>query len=139
VLDLDALRAVFLGDQAAAARDHAAALFAELAGDRGTDYSRTPSAWLLRLVRRARRNRCAHWPQEGADVCFVAAHMGRLECRGCSVRTGRALAGSLDADRCDVCRERVELESFAFHAGATLLVTGRHCGGCRATVYGEAA
>jgi hypothetical protein len=137
VLDLDALRRVFLNDQAAAAHEHAVALFAGMAGTRGTDYSRTPSAWLLRLVRRARRNRCAHWPREGADLCFVAAHLGQLECRACSVRTGRALAGSLDAARCDVCRERAELEPFAFHAGATLLVTGRCCAGCRPTVYGE--
>jgi hypothetical protein len=43
-MDLDDLRRVFLDDQAAAAREHAAALFAEMAGDRGVDYSRTPSA-----------------------------------------------------------------------------------------------
>lgn len=139
MLDLDALRRVFLDDQAAAAHEEAAALFAGMAGARGVDYSRSPSAWLLRLVRRARRNRCAHWPQEGVELCFVAAHLGHLECRACSVRTGQALAGSLDGARCDLCREAAELELFAFHAGTTLLVTGRHCGGCRPTVYGEAS
>lgn len=69
-------------------------------------------------------------------MCFVAAHHGQMECRPCSVRTSRALAGSLDAARCDLCRERAELEPFAFHAGTTLLVTGRCCADCRATVYG---
>lgn len=137
--DRDELRRVFLDDQSAAAHEHAAALFAELAGPRGVDYSQRPSAWVLRLVRRARRNRCAHWPQEGSQLCFIAAHLGDMECRACSVRTARALAGSLDEVRCDLCRERAELEPFAFHAGTTLLVTGRCCAGCRAMVYGEAA
>jgi len=134
--DRDELRRVFLADQSAAAHEHAAALFAELAGPRGVDYSGAPSGWLLRLVRRARRHRCAHWPCEGAELCFVAAHVGQLECRACSVRTGKALVGSLDEARCDVCREAAELEPFAFHAGTTLLVTGRCCAGCRPTVYG---
>jgi hypothetical protein len=69
---------------------------------------------------------------------FVAAHLGRLECRACSVRTAKALAGSLDAARCDLCREVRELEPCAFHAGSTLLVTagaalgaGRRCTGRR--------
>jgi hypothetical protein len=52
---------------------------------------------------------------------------------------GKALAGSLDASRCDLCGELAELEPFAFHAGATLLVAGRCCAGCRPTVYGELA
>lgn len=139
MLDLDALRRVFLADQARAAQEDAARLFAEMAGARGVDYDRAPSAWVLRLVRRSCRNRCAHWPQEGVELCFVAAHLGHLECRACSVRTGQALAGSLDGARCDVCREVADLELFAFHAGTTLLVTGRCCAGCRPTVYGEVA
>lgn len=139
MLDLDALRRVFLEDQAAAAREHAMTLFAEMAGPRGTDYSGAPSGWLLRLVRRARRSRCVHRPLEGTELCFVAAHAGRLECRACSVRTARGLAGSLDEPRCDLCREVRLLEPFAFHAGATLLVTGRCCADCRSTVYGGPA
>lgn len=138
MLDLDALRRVHLADQSAAAHEHAAALFARMAGARGVDYTQTPSPWVLRLVRRARRNRCAHWPIEGSQLVFVAAHLGQLECRACSVRTGRALAGSLDAVRCDVCRGDVELERFAFQVG-TLLSTGRCCAGCRVTVYGAQA
>jgi hypothetical protein len=138
-LDLDQLRQVFLADQAAAAHEEAAELFARMAGGRGVDYSHSPSPWVLRLVRQARRNRCPHWPREdGTAVVFVAAHVGRLECRACSVRTAKALAGSLDEGRCDLCREQAELEVFAFHVG-TLLITGRCCAGCRATVYGEAA
>jgi len=139
VLDLDALRRVHLADQAAGALEHACELFAGLAGDRGVIYRPGhPSPWVLRLVRRARRMRCTHWPQGEAAVVFVAAHTGRLECRACSVRTARALAGSLDEARCDVCREVADLERFAFQLG-TLLVTGRCCAGCRPTVYGEAA
>ena len=42
--DLDALRRTFLEDQAAVAREYAAALFVEMAGVRGVDYTRTPSA-----------------------------------------------------------------------------------------------
>jgi hypothetical protein len=109
-----------------------------MAGPRGVDYSRRPSGWVLRPLRGARRNRFAHGPLEGAQVVFVAAHVGRLECRPCSVATARALAGSLNESRCDVCREQVEVERFAFHLG-TLLVTGRCCAGCRAAVNGETA
>lgn len=139
MLDLDALRRVLLDDQAAGAHEEAAELFARMAGARGVDYSRTPSGWVLRLVRRARRNRCAHWPREGSAVVFVAAHVGQMQCRVCADRTEKRLAGSPDGVRCDLCREVAELERFAFHAGGTLLVTGRCCGGCRATVYGGPA
>lgn len=138
MLDLDALRAVFLDDQAAGALEEACELFAGWAGARGVDYSREPSPWVLRLLRRARRNRCTHWPREGSAVVFVAAHVGRLECRVCARRTSRELVGSPDAARCDLCREAVELERFAFQVG-TLLLTGRCCAGCRPTVYGDAA
>jgi hypothetical protein len=137
-LDLDFLRRVFVADQADAAHEDAAALFAELAGARGVDYTRQPSGWLLRLVKQARRHRCPHWPTEGAAVVFVAAQTGRLECRACSVRTAKVLAGSLDEGWCDLCRADVELERFAFRVG-TLLVTGRCCAGCRAAVYGATA
>ncbi|WP_142026823.1 hypothetical protein [Blastococcus colisei] len=129
---------MFLADQAAGAHEEACELFARMAGARGVDYSRGPSPWVLRLVRRARRMRCAHWPREGSEVVYVAAHRGRMECRACSIRTARALAGSLDEGRCDLCRRSVaELERFGFNVG-TLLVTGRCCAGCRPTVYGEA-
>lgn len=139
MLDLDALRQVFLADQAAGALEQACEDFASIAGDRGVVYREgRPSPWVLRLLRRARRDRCTHWPQEGAAVVFVAAHTGRLECRACSVCTSRALAGSLDESRCDLCREQAVLERFAFHLG-TLLVTGRCCVGCRSTVYGGTA
>lgn len=138
MLDLDELRRIFCADQAQGAHEEAAELFAGWAGARGVDYTGQPSAWVLRLLRRARRDRCAHWPQEGAAVVFVAAHTVRLECRVCSVRTGRALAGSLDEVRCDLCRETAELERFAFQVG-TLLVTGRCCAGCRPTVFGASA
>ena len=135
--DLDELRRTFLDDQRAAAAEEAALLFTRMAGARGVDYSRRPSGWVLRLLRRTRRNRCVHWPREDAGaVVFVAAHLGQLQCRACSVRIGKAMAGSLDEGRCDVCRELAELEQFAFHVG-TLLVTGRCCAGCRPTVYGE--
>jgi len=69
--DGDALRRLFLAGQSAAAHAHAhaAILLAEMAGARGVDYSRTPSGGLLRLVRDARRNRCAHWPQGMAKLC----------------------------------------------------------------------
>jgi hypothetical protein len=90
-------------------------------------------------VRQARRIRCSHWPREGAEVVFLPAHVGQLQCRRCAARTEKALAGSPDEVRCDLCREVAELERFAFHAGGTLLVTGRCCAGCRATVYGGAA
>jgi hypothetical protein len=139
VLDLDALRRVHLADQAAGAHDEATELFARMAGPRGVDYTRAPSPWVLRLVRRARRNRCAHWPREGSELVFLPAHTGQLQCRRCAGRTERALAESPDGVRCDVCREVAELERFAFHAGGTLLVTGRCCAGCRATVFGETA
>lgn len=139
MLDLDELRRVFLADQAAGAHEEALELFARMAGARGVDYSRAPSPWVLRLVRRARQMRCTHWPREGSAVVFIAAHRGVMECRACSGRTARALAGSLDEGRCDVCREVAELERFAFHADGTLLVTGRCCAGCRATVYGATA
>jgi hypothetical protein len=130
---------VHLADQAAGAHEEAAELFARMAGARGVDYSRAPSPWVLRLVRRARRNRCAHWPREGSELVFIAAHVGQMQCRRCAGGTAARLAESPDAARCDVCRAVAELERFAFHAGGTLLVTGRCCGGCRATVYGEAA
>ncbi len=68
----------------------------------------------------------------------LAAHVGQLECRPCSVQTARALAGSLDAARCEVRRGRATLELFASVLG-TLLFTGRCCAGCRPTVYGDAA
>lgn len=139
MLDLEAMHRLFVEDQVAAAREHAASLFAELAGARGVDYSRRPSSWVLQLLRRARRNPCSHAPREGAgQIMFIAAHVGRMECRACSVRTANALTGSLDEGRCDICREVRELEQFAFHVG-TLLATGRCCAGCKATVYGEAA
>jgi hypothetical protein len=60
-----------------------------------------------------------------------------MECRACARKTGQRLKRSPDAGRCNVCRDAVELEWFAFQVG-TLLVTGRCCAGCRATVYGEA-
>lgn len=138
MLDLDALRRVFLDDQAAGAHEEAAGLFARMAGVRGVDYSRAPSGWVLRLVRRARRNRCAHWPREGSELVFLPAHVGQLQCRRCAGRTAARLADSPDAVRCDLCREVAELERFAFHAG-TLLVTGSCCAGCRVTVCGGAA
>ncbi|WP_138757673.1 hypothetical protein [Modestobacter altitudinis] len=53
-------RRVFLDDQPTAAHEHAAALFEELAGARGVNYTRAPSGRLLRLVGRARRTPCAH-------------------------------------------------------------------------------
>lgn len=138
MLDLDALRAVFLDDQSAAALEDASALFADMAGARGVDYSRRPSSWVLRVVRQARRHRCAHWPREGAAVVFVAAHAGRMECRVCAGKTSRRLVGTPDEARCDLCRERAEMERFAFQVG-TLLLSGRCCAACQATVYGDAA
>lgn len=138
MLDLDELRRVFLADQSAGAHEEALELFARMAGGRGVDYSRAPSPWVLRLVRKARRTRCSHWPREGSAVVFVAAHVGQLQCRVCATRTEKGLAGSPDGVRCDLCREVAVLERFAFHAGGTLLVTGRCCAGCRATVYGAA-
>ena len=138
-LSLDGLRRVFLADQRAGAYEEAAEVFAGMAGPRGVDYTRKPSAWLLRLMRRARRNRRSHWPQEDGDtLVFLPAHVGQLQCRACATETAAALPGSLDGRRCDVCRETAVLEPFAFHLG-TLLVTGRCCAGCRATVYGSVA
>lgn len=138
MLDLDGLRRVFLLDQSAGAHEEAAELFARMAGARGVDYSRRPSPWVLRLLRRARRNRCAHWPREGSELVFLPAHVGHLQCRRCAGRTAARLAESPDGVRCDVCREVAVLERFAFHAGGTLLVTGRCCARCRTTVYGGA-
>lgn len=136
-LDYDELRRVFLADQAAGAHEEAAELFARMAGPRGTDYTGAPSPWVLRLVRKARRFRCAHSPREGSELVFLPAHVGQLQCRRCAGRTAARLDGSPDGVRCDLCREVADLERFAFHAGGTLLVTGRCCSGCRATVYGE--
>ncbi|MCU1613135.1 MAG: hypothetical protein JWO98_675 [Frankiales bacterium] len=136
MLDLDALRRVFLADQAAAAHEEAAELFARMAGPRGVDYSRPPSPWVLRLVRKSRRLRCSHAPREGSELVFLPAHVGQLQCRRCAGRTAARLAESPDGVRCDLCREVAELERFTFHAGTTLLVTGRCCPGCRSTVYG---
>jgi hypothetical protein len=126
-------------DRAAGAHEEAAELFARMVGGRGVDYSRAPSPWVLRLVRRARRIRCAHWPREGSELVFLPAHVGQFQCRSCTGRTERALSESPDGIRCDLCREVAELEGFGFHAGGTLLVTGRCCAGCRATVHGGPA
>lgn len=136
--DLDALHRVFEADQAAAAHEDAAERFAAMAGAHGVDYSKTPSPWLLRLVRRARRTRCPHWPQEGQQVVHLPTHLARLECSACAETTPGLLQGSLDEGRCDLCRTAAPLDPFAFQLG-TLLVTGRHCDSCRPTVYGEAA
>lgn len=109
-----------------------------MAGARGTDYTREPSAWVVRLVKRARRNRCPHWPGEGSDLVLLPAHAEQLLCKACAGRAAKALPGSLDGPRCDVCRAVAPLEVFGFHL-RTLLVTGRSCAGCEATVYGEAS
>lgn len=138
MLDYAALNRRFREDQAEAAREDATAVFADMAGARGVDYSQRPSGWVLRLVRQSRRHRCAHWPREGSAVVLVAAHTGRMECRRCARETSRGLVGSPDEARCDLCREAVELERFAFQVG-TLLLTGRCCAACRPTVYGGAA
>jgi hypothetical protein len=112
-------------------------MFLSAAGARGVDYSRRPSGWVLRLLRRTRRNRCVHWPREDAGaVVFVVAHVGQLLCRSCAGRVAGELHGSVDERRCDACREVAELERFMFHAGPALLVSGRCCAGCRPTVYG---
>jgi hypothetical protein len=139
VIDLDRMRRVFLDDQAAAAREEAAEMFRLAAGARGVDYSAEPSAWVLALLRDARRHLCPHAPREGSVLVFVPAHARQVMCRACAHRAARAMRGRPDEARCDVCREVAELTRFMFHAGSTLLVTGRHCAGCRATVYGEAA
>jgi hypothetical protein len=139
VHDLDQLHRLFLDDQVAAPREEAAEMFRLAAGARGVDYGARPSAWVLALLRDARRHLCPHAPREGSVLVFVPAHVRQVMCRACAHAAAKAMRGRPDETRCDVCRQVATLERFMFHAGSTLLVTGRHCPGCRATVYGQAA
>lgn len=133
------LRALFLADQRAGAQREAADYVAGKAG--GAEHVAkdwTPSPWVLALLAESRRNRCSHWPREGAALVFVVAHVRQMQCRSCAARSLASLAGSLDERRCDLCRDEADLAPFAFHAGSTLVVTGRCCAGCLAVVIGAA-
>jgi hypothetical protein len=137
VLDPDALRRVFLADQAEGAVEEARRMLEESASVFGLPVVyRQPSPWALRLLKDARRVQCPHRPREGSQLVLVPAHVRQWMCRPCGARAVSSMAGRPDEVRCDVCREVGELTAFVLHRG-TLVITGRHCGGCRATVHGR--
>jgi hypothetical protein len=68
-------------------------------------------------------------------VAFVPAHTRQLLCRRCADKAAGWLASSPDGLLCLVCREPGVLEDLMLQVG-TVLVTGRHCAGCNAAVYG---
>lgn len=140
--EVEQLRAVHLADQAEGARLEAAEWVAGKAAAAGSVVNGAwkPSAWVLKLLKDSRRNRCQHWPAEGHVLVFVLAGVRSMQCRPCTAQALATLADSLDRGRCDVCRESAgELTPFAFHAGATAVVTGQCCSGCLPTVTGGAA
>jgi hypothetical protein len=135
---LDALHRRFLDDQADAALEHAEALLSIAATEAGFEVTeRLVSQWVTALIREARRWPCLHAPHRGRMLVIVPAHVRQWLCQSCSQRASRRLCGSLDEARCDVCRQPAALEPFVFQRGR-LVVTGRHCEGCTATVYGGA-
>jgi hypothetical protein len=134
-LDLEDLRRRHLSEQAEAAEAEALERFRRAAGERPLVYQRETSPWVAEVLRVARRAPCAHAPRRGSQLVIVPAFIPQWLCRGCGDRALARVAGTPDELRCDVCREVAGLAPFMVHAG-TVLVSGKHCAGCRATVYG---
>lgn len=133
------MRRRFLDDQADGAVFEAAERLHLSAGPRPVVYQQTLPPWVVELIRDARRVPCPHVPRHGSDLVIVLADRRQWLCRGCADRAAAAAVETPDELRCHVCREvAVPLEPFVFTAG-TLVASGKHCNGCRATVYGEPA
>lgn len=129
--DLEELRRRFLAEQAEGAEAEAVERIRRAAGARGVVYRRETTPWIRQLLREARHLPCPHAPRQGSALVIVPAHVPRWLCRGCA---DRAVVSPLDAVRCDVCREVANpLIPFMVHSG-TVLVSGKHCPGCRPVV-----